>query len=141
MNATIKPVGDAIGYVRRHPEMFFPGQKPNPLTCIQHLVMEILSLGADDVRLCHHEGWWMVSSNHDWFVGLSEQELFTRIIPLPQVGANACRVEIVLGAYAESIVTIDPMGTRHPVQGVEPGEDVWSMMTSPGARSLAFRFA
>ena len=132
---------DAVGFVRSHPEMFFPGATPAAIPCVQCLVAEVLALGAADVTVERRGEWWIVSSNFDWFLpDQSADEQVRKIIPLPEVGPNASRVEVVLVAFAEAVAT-------------RGGDNTWKSLTGPGlpanvevegmtkaGRAVAFRF-
>ncbi len=134
------PLNDALGFVRQHPEMFFPGKSPNPLDCLQHLLVEVLALGAPDAVVRRLDNWWVLSSSFDWFGGKDPNELFTSIIPIPEVGPNSSRVEIVLAAFAQSVATYGTSTGRLVVRGEPPGEDVWKEMTL-STRAISFRFS
>jgi hypothetical protein len=135
----ITPIRDALGFVRQHPEMFFPGTAPNPLDCLRHLLVEVLALGASDASVRLIDGWWMLSSSFDWFLGKEPEQLFTRIVPLPEVGPNASHVEIVLTAFAQSVATFGTATGRFVVRGEPPDEEVWKEMVR-STRAVAFRF-
>jgi hypothetical protein len=138
---SVSPLTEAVDFVKDHPEMFFPRGIPSPLICAQHLAAEVLALGGSDVLIERTRDWWIVSSSFDWFsANLSEKDQFRRLVPLPEVGENASRVEVVLTAFADAVAT------KH-------GEAAWSCISGPGippadvtvkekvGRVVAFRFA
>ena len=102
---SISALTDAVGFVRSHPEMFF-GSKPGPIPCVQHLVAQVLALGAADVWVERRQNWWVVTSNFDWFLpDQTAGDQTRKLVPLPEIGANASRVEVVLIAFAEAVST------------------------------------
>ncbi len=136
----LTPVTDAIQFVRRNPGIFFAEKKPTPLGCVQYLVMEAMALGATEVQVKRCGDWWSVSSPHDWFDGLSVEDAFTKLIPLPQAAANTCRAEVVINAFAESVVTSNSTKQRTVVSGHEPPPHVWQILFVDDCRIVAFRF-
>lgn len=131
---------DSLGFVRKHPEMFFASGQPEPLACIQHLIVEVLALGGADAQVNRVDDWWVVLSSFDWFGERDVHETFARIIPLPVVGQNASRVEVVVAAFADSVSTFGARGGRVVVHGTPPSDAVWDVMMR-GTRAVAFRFA
>jgi hypothetical protein len=138
---TITVLTDVVGFVKSHPEMFFPGARPAPIPCIERLVAEVLALGAPDVAVERRQDWWTVSSSFDWFLtDQSEEEQVRRLIPLPELGPNISRVEVVLIAYAEAVATRGKDGTWKTLSGPGPAGSWGSEPMGNSGRSLAFRF-
>lgn len=100
-------ISDAIQFVRRNPSMFFPSGEPDGLSCAHQLVAEALALGGTEVFVLRHASWWAVGSTLDWFLAdRSGREQFEAILPLPEVGVNASRVEVVIAAFAQDVSTL-----------------------------------
>jgi hypothetical protein len=138
---SISVLTDAVNFVRSHPEMFFPGAAPAPIPCVQHLVAEVLALGASDVAVERRGDWWIVSSNFDWFLpDQSADEQVRRIVPLPEVGPNASRVEVVLVAFAEAVATRNGPHTWKSLTGPGLPADVEVEGITTAGRTVAFRF-
>jgi len=140
-SAMIPVLDDVLGFVKSHPELFFPGGKPNGLTCANYLVAEIMALGGHDAAVRRTAGWWLVGSSTDWFGELEIVTLFHRLVPLPQLGPNTSRAEVIVMAYASNIATIGPSGGRVVIAGAEPPPEIWAALATGHARDLAFRFA
>jgi hypothetical protein len=60
---SISVLTNAVGFVRSHPEMFFLGAPPSPIPCAQHLVAEVLALGAPDVAVERRGDWWVIQQS------------------------------------------------------------------------------
>lgn len=136
----VTPISEGVAFVRRHPEMFFGDAPDRSLLCATQIAEEALALGATSVRIEKEDPWWIIASDYDWFRDVPPEDLFKKIIPLPEVGANSCRREVVLGAFAEAIASVDSVGTRSIMSGEAPPEVVWSAMDARRGRALAFRF-
>jgi len=128
---------DAIGFVRKHPEMFFSPHRSRSLSCAIHLVTEALALGGSDVRVFQAGPWWVVLSTTDWFGSVATHDMFHRIISFPRLGANSMQIEVVLRAFAESVATYNAAHGFELIVGDAPDESVKRSMTS-SARAVAF---
>jgi hypothetical protein len=138
---SISVLTDAVGFVRNHPEMFFPGATPAPIQCVQHLAAEVLALGAADVAVERRGAWWIVSSNFDWFLpDESVDEQTRRIVPLPEIGPNASRVEVVLVAFAEAVATRHGDQTWRSLSGPGLPADIETVGVTMAGRAVAFCF-
>lgn len=136
----IRVLTDAVQFVRDHPSMFFRDAQPSALACVEGLVQQILALGAADVAVQRHAAWWVVSSSFDWFVpDLSAEEQVRRIVPLPELGANGCRAEVIVLAFAQAVATRGSDQTWRVLEGDAPPYDLGSV-ESKGGRAFAFRF-
>ena len=51
--------------------------------------------------------WWVVVADVDWLAsaGRPLSELFSTIVPFPGAGDNSMRSEVLLGAFAEQVLT------------------------------------
>jgi hypothetical protein len=122
--------------------MFFPNAQPSPIWCVQHLVVEVLALGATDVLVERHEDWWIVSSTLDWFLSdQSPEQQVRKLIPLPQVGPNASRVEVVILAFSEAVATRGGDRSWRVLAGPEVAAFVEQASSAKAGRAVAFRFA
>lgn len=128
---------DAVEFVRSHPAMFFPEGRPSALACARQLVTQALALGGTLVSVQRVSDWWIVSSDGDWFLPGPVAEQFRRLTPLPELGVNTTRVEVVLTAFASAVATKE-RGTAWVTVSGEPPQigDV----AADAARSVAFRF-
>jgi hypothetical protein len=101
---SIRRIGDAVGYVRANPARFFPEGKFTAVELAAYLVREALQYGASSVEVARHEEWIIVHSPEDW-LGADGSAAFRQIIPAPQIGQNAMRVEILATAFAKEVLT------------------------------------
>jgi hypothetical protein len=107
-------IDDGLSWVRAHPDMFFPhGVSAADLAA--GLVDEALILGATDIGVVRELGWHAVGADLDWFTAgqyqAGDDELFRRVLAFPERGQNSLRVEILVAAFADDVVTITPTRT------------------------------
>ena len=105
--SSIKVLDDAIGLIRRRPEMFIGTSVARPEFLATSLAHDALTLGATQVQIHHIDDWWAVASDEDWLTydnDLSIRETFSRILPIPGV-VNSCRSEVVVHALAGTVFT------------------------------------
>lgn len=101
---------DPIAHVRARPEMYLPGGVVDPKELARLLVRDALLLGANHARAMRATDWWLVLADRDW-LGQAQggaRDLFSRVVPFPEVGPNAMRAEVLLTAFAEEVVTFTP---------------------------------
>jgi hypothetical protein len=104
-------ISDPVSYVRGRPDLFLDPNIPRDIGLVKWLLTDILVLGGQEICVKRYEDWWLVGSSMDWLrppVGLSLQDMFSRIIPLPQAGDNSMRSEILLAAFCEEVVVLGP---------------------------------
>jgi hypothetical protein len=83
-----------------------------------------------------------LSSSRDWFVSdQSPEEQVRRLIPLPEIGPNASRVEVVIVAFAEGVATRGGDLTWRVLTGPGIPSDVEQAELTRAGRAVAFRFA
>jgi hypothetical protein len=99
---------DPIEHIRRRKEMYVPGGHPDPIYPASRLAGDALLLGATRVEMGRSDEWWWVAADFDWISssGVSDQEIFSRVVPLPEAGANSMRGEVLLTAFASAVVTV-----------------------------------
>ena len=135
---------NALEHIRSHLGLYFPGGHPSPAHIANRLVGDALILGARRTLVVHDGEWWIVAADIDWLgsSGMDLPRLFTSIVSFPEAGENSMRSEVLLGAFAEDIVTWtndfqDRTLLRGPVHAARdiprpPGNLPWS-------RVLTFR--
>ena len=134
-------LSDAVGFVRTHPEMFFADARPSPLWCVQHLVVQVLALGATDVVVEREGNWWIMSSSLDWFLSdQTPEEQVRRLVALPEVGPNSSRVEVVAVAFSESLAIRGADRTWRVLSGPGLPAAVEHASSTKAGRAVAFRF-
>ena len=97
-------IDDALRYVRSHPEMFFSARRFSSNETALLLAREALQAGAQSVEVVRAGSWVVVHSPSDW-LGKDAPTSFHRIVPFPQGGDNAMRMEILTTAFTEAVIT------------------------------------
>lgn len=106
----IQVLSDAVGFVRKHPEMFFRNGFPRAEDLVEHILSDMLCALPRRRRLsvwgfggCElNEG----VANH-FRVSL---DVLHRIVPMPRRGQNCDRADILIAASAKAVVTAGPEG-------------------------------
>jgi hypothetical protein len=135
---------DSITHVRSHPRMYFPSGEPTPSLIATRLADDALVLGAKSVCIVRADEWWIISADHDWLMLPHIESIgdrFRNFTPFPESGANSCRSEIFVGAFATAAATWTPAEFTW-ILGAEPDDDCkrQTQALSPNAaRSAAFR--
>ncbi|HEY7116786.1 MAG TPA: hypothetical protein VH475_09380 [Tepidisphaeraceae bacterium] len=138
------PVADALTHLRAHPEFYLPGGRLEPSDFATRLAGDALALGATRTLAVHHHDWWAVAADTDWLVAIPQvapRELFQRIVPFPQAGANSMRSEVLIAAFADDVVTWTN-GVLEVLKGRSEGLESPRMIPNDGTwrRAVAFRF-
>lgn len=134
-------IDDPIQFVRRHPAMFFPRGEPSPLVCAECLAAEALALGGNEVVILRDAEWWAVGGADDWFLpGESAKDQFARLIPLPELGQNSTRVEVVIAAFAQDVSTLQRAELQHVLGESPHGDFVERVVNRKLVRAVFFRF-
>lgn len=105
---------DPVEAVRSHPRWFFRSGRFEAETAIHLLIVEAsLSPVVRRAQFERQEDWVAVSADGDWLEG--NLEAFTKPTAFPEGGVNATRVEVVLTAFCEAVLTAR-CGQRHDVR-------------------------
>ena len=131
-------IDDAAGYVAAHVGMFFRRRTYSAAEMAAQLVGEALMSGAVAVEAAQVDGWRVVRSESDWFEAPTALDWFHRIVPFTEGGPNASRVEALVMAFANEVITIGPTGGRQVVKGAGKGE-LPGVAIQSGGRVIAFR--
>lgn len=142
MNADLTVLDDPLGVIRSKPEMYV-GSGDRGASLVASLLSDALSLGATETSCVRRDDWYVVSADVDWLTATCRfqfpvPELFRRIVPLPEFGANAMRAEALVAAFAEAVFIATP-GAEELIAGRTPPAEVREAMLPIGAlRSVAF---
>lgn len=114
---------DPLDHIRAHPEMYLPGGQPDPSDFASRLAGDAMTLGASRTLAIHSGAWWAVAADVDWLAShsLPIHDLFRQTVPFPESGPNSMRSEVLLGAFAQDIVTWSG-GTPEVLKGRMPIE-------------------
>jgi hypothetical protein len=125
---------DPLEYVRRNQGRFFRGGAYDPIEAAALIVGEALRRGATDVRVRSERGWLIIEAERDWLGPLADRA-FAGAVPFPEAGPNSMLSEVLLMAFAQSVVTAT--SSAHTiVKGDSPGplvDRTWSF-----ERAVAF---
>jgi hypothetical protein len=101
---------NASDFIRNHSGNFlnYDSERCKHAEIASRLVFDAILLGVSEIKVHALDGWHLILSTEAWFLralgSFSVDSLFERIIPFPQAGANACRSEILVGAFADQII-------------------------------------
>lgn len=99
---------DPIDFIKNNPDRFLRHNNLG-LELTTNIVGDALLLVNEPITALNQSKWWIVSCESDWLMNTSDytvEEIFSRIIPLPEAGQNSMRSEILLTAFANDVVTI-----------------------------------
>ncbi|MFF7127275.1 MULTISPECIES: hypothetical protein [unclassified Streptomyces] len=91
-------------FIRREESRFFRSGSFDSREVASQIALEVLMIGAPDVRITQQADWIAVSSGSDWHVGLGG-DVFDRFAPIPGSGRNAVTSEVLLAVFSPAVVT------------------------------------
>jgi hypothetical protein len=100
----MRPINDAVHYVRTHPNKFFREGAFTATELALDLVREALQSGVSSIEVIRHEGWTIINSPDDWLAEIGSTA-FVEIVAFPQGGQNAMRMEVLATAFATAVLT------------------------------------
>jgi hypothetical protein len=107
---------DPIASLREHPQWFFRTGRFEWETMVGLLVTEILYSGVrGSTEIRQVDAWTTISNESDWLAG--DLEAFVKLTPFPAGGVNATRVEALLTAFCDSVLTAS-QGQRHDIRSL-----------------------
>jgi hypothetical protein len=139
MIRTVEP----LAHVRSHPEMYLPDGEADPFKVAARLEADAVASGAKRTFTAHRDGRWIVAADTDWLAaaGVAPRELFRRLVPSPRGGRNTFRSEVLLGAFADAVVTWSGENVE-PIQGDHATLlDLRDELPGAWQRAIAFRLA
>jgi hypothetical protein len=96
----------ALVLAKRREGDFFPEGGFSPARAVDHMRWEAGVCGVHDLDVREVDGWWVVASKRDWLPAEGEGLLaFTPFLRFPQTGVNASRLEVLLTAFSNVVVT------------------------------------
>jgi hypothetical protein len=125
---------NAIEYIRAHPNKFFKEGRFTAIELAMDLVREALQCRVRSVEVVRHEGWTIVHSPDDW-LRESAAAAFVQIVPFPEGGQNAMRMEVLATAFAREVLTKANGKVEHIVGDYNP-----SVLESYAKRGRAVAF-
>lgn len=100
---------NAVEYVRKNATMFFRSGRASAREGSTNLASDALLSGASTVSIVRDGLLWIVGADVDWLVHatIDISDLFIRLVPFPEAGANTVRSEVVIGAFANVLAIVD----------------------------------
>lgn len=132
---------DPLAHVRSHPEMYLPDGEADAFKIAARLASDAVACGARRTFTAHRDDRWIVAADTDWLAapGVAPRELFHRVFPSPRGGRNTFRSEVLLGAFADAVVTWTGDEVE-PVQGDHASLlDLRDELLGVWKRAVAFR--
>lgn len=105
---------DALAFVKSHPERFLPFHRVDGPSLVMCIVGDIMILTGAVATALTIDAWWVVGATIDWINTASDQDLIRRfeaIVPFPEAGQNSFHCEIILAAFASSLIVFGPSGS------------------------------
>lgn len=90
--------------MRTPPFRFFKDGKFTVIDLATNIVREALQCEVSSVEVVRHDGWIIVHSPDDWLAEKASTA-FVRIVPFPEGGQNAMRMEVLVNAFAGQVMT------------------------------------
>ena len=94
---------DAVSSLRAHPEWYFKSGRFEWETMVSLLLFEAKTLTGGELSVEVNGSWTAVVAADDWLEG--DESLFALLRPFPGGGANASRVEVLLSAFCDTVLT------------------------------------
>ena len=127
----------AIQAVKDHPQWFFRSGRFDTEELISLLVEEAARGGASAVDVRRDDGWVTVSADVDWLAG--DVAAFFAPLSYPEGGRNSSRVEVVLTAFCDAVVTFtDSIFEVKSSAGIPEHERRVPEMPPTSGRTIAF---
>jgi len=142
----IRILDDAVAVVRRRPSMYLKAGV-TAVNLAEALAHDARLLGARQVTVERHDDWTIVGADIDWLRergahphDLAPADLFRRIVPFPEDGANSMRHEVLATAFATEVASSTP-SDRLVVNGnISDDDRIWVLLRRGGyERSIGFR--
>lgn len=140
----MQAMDNAVDYIRRHRVMFLRTTETAPIELVERILGDALYSGALECTVLHKCDWWIIASTTDWLSGHADyapEELFQKIIAMPEAGQNAMRGEVLLTAFAQHVITATPHGCMVISGDVSSDDEVWHIVppSRKWQRMIAFR--
>jgi hypothetical protein len=121
---------NSVDYIRRNRGRFLRAKKTEPIELVERILGDALYAGASECAVFHQNDWWIIASPTDWLGGhavYTPEDLFHRIVALPEAGQNAMRGEVLLTAFAQNVITATPTTCTGISGEVSMDDEVWNL--------------
>ena len=97
-----------IEFIKKSPSKFGFSSEPTSSELVGRVVSSAVALGERSVSVQIIDKWCFVCSEGDWIIRnhsniIDKQDIFSTIIPLPELGEEQSRPEVFISAFAEHI--------------------------------------
>jgi hypothetical protein len=140
----MQTMDNAVDYIRQHRAMFLRTKETTPIELVERILGDALYSGASECTVLRQRDWWIIASTTDWLSGHADhvpEELFQKIVAMPEAGQNAMRGEVLLTAFAQHVITATPYGCMVISGDVSSDDEVWHIvsLSQKWQRMIAFR--
>jgi hypothetical protein len=123
---------NTVDYIRRNRDRFLRSKQTEPIELVERILGDALYAGASECAVFRQDDWWIIASPTDWLGGhnaYAPEDLFHRIVAMPEAGQNAMRGEVLLTAFAQNVITATPTECT-VISGEAPlDEKVWNLVS------------
>jgi hypothetical protein len=142
----MKAMDNPIDYICRHRDRFLRAKKTEPIELVERILGDALYSGASECAALHKNEWWIIASATDWLGGhetYAPEDMFHRIVAMPEAGQNAMRGEVLLTAFAQKVITATPAACTVISGEVSMDDEVWNLMckSCKWQRMIAFKLS
>jgi hypothetical protein len=86
----------------------YGGKPPRAARLAAGMAADLVQRGFVPVTVETFDGWWLVTCQVDWLnvSGAYHANYWRRIVPAPEIGDNAMRMEVLLTAFSAVLFTV-----------------------------------
>jgi hypothetical protein len=128
----MKAMDNTIDYIRRNRGRFLRAKKTEPIELVERILGDALYGGASECAVLRQNDWWIIASTTDWLCGheaYAPEDMFHRIVAMPEAGQNAMRSEVLLTAFAPKVITATPTACLVISGEVSMDDEVWNLVS------------
>lgn len=110
--------------IRQNPQIYLPYGELNGDTLAIRLMQDIVVMSQLPVCAIQDQPWWIIASEEDWIVSRltapNVEAYFKSVVPFPELGDNSLHIEVVITAFAASVLTGDSANNTTLIKGDGP---------------------
>ena len=130
MKGSMNTLDNTVDYIRRNRDRFLKAKQTEPIELVERILGDALYAGASECAVFRQDDWWIIASPTDWLGGHkadAPEDLFHRIVAMPEAGQNAMRGEVLLTAFAQNVITATPTTCTLISGEVSMDDEVWNL--------------
>lgn len=124
---------DALEVIRRRPHMYLPDGQLHARKLATQLADEVATVTTGAIGIVRHGPWWLVACEEDWVEKsrgpATVEGYFGHVVAFPEYGVNSMHSEVIVRAFAQSMLTATSAGDRVCLVGAMPNEDLSDRLT------------